>query len=783
MKIQKTLRCLALASVAGLLVSNTVAQQVTVSQIPGYFVAAGEFNIKPIRGAGYGAGALVGGGFQTFCINRDAGITLPGTYFDTLSPAGIIIPGNLTVSKGSAWLYSQFSSGILADYRYAGPAIIDPGQTYSQRANDAYQLQLAFWTLEGQYWYGPGGPGAGSLTEDLANPWLAKVAAHFGVAEAGLLAAMGANNPGDYSVGVLNLNFINNDGTIGATAQPVLVRLPDRPASIGNFVWEDKNTNGVQDAGEPGIAGATVVLADCGGNAVKDVNGNLVTPYITAANGFYLFANLVPGDYKVTVTLPGGFVFTAPFQGGDVTKDSNVNPANGVSDCRTLVAGQYDDTVDAGAHKPAPASIGNFIWDDKNANGVQDAGEPGITGAKVALSDCGGNFVNDRDGNPVLPILTGSSGFYQFVNLAPGNYKITVTLPSGYVFSQPFQGGDAAKDSNVNPATGVSDCRTVLAGQYDDTVDAGASKPPVCAAGICGTIFADCDGSGDLSAKDVGLKNVLVKLLNAAGQTVATANTDTNGSYCFGGLTAGSYCVTVTPPAGYKQTSASTGNYWKDSYGRRCWVENDDNAHTVDNGVECWRGKDGNVHWKDSSGRDCWKDDDNRTRCQPVTYNSCNAKTNNNTLCVTLTNCQSKLNVNFAYTGTSAQLKVCVKAPSSSRCGDTVTYSCYVTNTGNVCFKGGTVCHTIGNHDCDRDCDRDGDGKCDRDGGWSGTPCTYTSACPPLSPGEGCEIKQTCKYGWNTGGRNVKCETKVTCTQAYGTSAEGKDNCNSKVSW
>ena len=121
MKIQKTLKCFALATVAGLLVSNAVAQQVTVSQIPGYFVPAGpatpnagdgEFNVTPIRGAGYGADALVGGGFQTFCINRDAGITLPGNYFDTLSPAGIIIPGNLTVSKGSVDVQHRIADGI-----------------------------------------------------------------------------------------------------------------------------------------------------------------------------------------------------------------------------------------------------------------------------------------------------------------------------------------------------------------------------------------------------------------------------------------------------------------------------------------------------------------------------------------------------------------------------------------------------------------------------------------------------------------------------------------------
>ena len=30
-----------------------------------------------------------------------------------------------------------------------------------------------------------------------------------------------------------------------------------------------------------------------------------------------------------------------------------------------------------------PACLGNFVWNDLNGNGIQDAGEPGIDGVKV----------------------------------------------------------------------------------------------------------------------------------------------------------------------------------------------------------------------------------------------------------------------------------------------------------------------------------------------------------------------------------------------------------------
>jgi len=125
------------------------------------------------------ADALVAGGFQTFCISETpaspcrALTTIPERGGHCYSWQPHYFQRHGVVVRSIRW-------GHLAAYHYAGAAITDPGQTYSERANDANSLQLAFWTLEGQYWYGPGGPGAGSLTEDLGNPWLVQVADAFG---------------------------------------------------------------------------------------------------------------------------------------------------------------------------------------------------------------------------------------------------------------------------------------------------------------------------------------------------------------------------------------------------------------------------------------------------------------------------------------------------------------------------------------------------------------------------------------------------------------------------
>ena len=58
----------------------------------------------------------------------------------------------------------------------------------------------------------------------------------------------------DFQNGVIESNEENN-----SDSDRVEVLLL---ASIGDFVWEDMNRNGVQDNGEPGVAGVTVNLKD-----------------------------------------------------------------------------------------------------------------------------------------------------------------------------------------------------------------------------------------------------------------------------------------------------------------------------------------------------------------------------------------------------------------------------------------------------------------------------------------------------------------------------------------
>ncbi len=85
---------------------------------------------------------------------------------------------------------------------------------------------------------------------------------------------------------------------------------------------------------------------------------------------------------------------------------------------------------------PPTGEIGDFVWNDTNANGIQDAGEAGIPGQTVTLS-----------GAASATTTTGSAGDYLFTGLSAGSYTVTVATPAGYTAS-PTGAGTPATDNN-----------------------------------------------------------------------------------------------------------------------------------------------------------------------------------------------------------------------------------------------------------------------------------------------------------------------------------------------
>lgn len=74
------------------------------------------------------------------------------------------------------------------------------------------------------------------------------------------------------------------------------------PASISGTVFVDRNNNGVIDSNDPGIGGVVITLT-----GIDFTSTTVNRSTVTAANGTYVFANLLPGTYQVVETHPTFF--------------------------------------------------------------------------------------------------------------------------------------------------------------------------------------------------------------------------------------------------------------------------------------------------------------------------------------------------------------------------------------------------------------------------------------------------------------------------------------------
>ena len=226
---------------------------------------------------------------------------------------------------------------------------------------------------------------------------------------------------------------------------------------VGDTVWKDLDGNGIQDPGEPGVAGVTVHLYAC--------DGTLLETTTTDANGNYLFTAVPPGDYYVQFDisgLPAGCDFTTPGLGTDANNSDA--DANGTTACFTTDGTDYLD-VDAGL---VPlAGLGNYVWFDADGDGIQDPNEMGIGGVLVNLYD--------QDGNFIASTHTDANGMYLFTDLYPGHYYLEFAPPAGYDTTQPNAGGSDNTDSDLDGTNGANTTASTWldAGELDLSWDAG----------------------------------------------------------------------------------------------------------------------------------------------------------------------------------------------------------------------------------------------------------------------------------------------------------------------
>jgi uncharacterized repeat protein (TIGR01451 family) len=320
-------------------------------------------------------------------------------------------------------------------------------------------------------------------------------------------------------------------------------------ASIGDKVWYDVDGDGVQDANEVGVAGATVSIKWAGPDGILGNADDLIIGTTTTdANGNYIFANLPAGNYSITID-------PASVLGSVTTTPTTVN--------QTLTNGQTVTTVDFGIR--GTGTIGNLVWKDFDKDGLKDSGEPGLAGAVVNLyQDLNGNGIIDTGEPLIQTATTDTNGVYSFTNLLTEDNSATNGMGVKYIVTAPSTAGSVLLGSlaPTNLGTANTNDNNQNAAGYSATLSPTIISNTTADFGFLGNasfgdkVWFDVDGDGVQDAGEPGVQGALITLIeagpdgifgNADDIVIGTTTTDVNGNYIFDKLIPGKYRATISP--------------------------------------------------------------------------------------------------------------------------------------------------------------------------------------------------------------------------------------------
>ena len=213
------------------------------------------------------------------------------------------------------------------------------------------------------------------------------------------------------------------------------------------------------------------------------------------------------------------------------------------------------------------SSLGDIVWYDQNADGIQDADENGIEGVTVKLLKSDGTAVKNP-ANPTVDyvVTTDADGKYAFNKLNSGEYMVEFVVPTGYLISDKGAGTDS-QDSDVNKATSKTDVITLGVGEANPKIDAGLFTPV-----ISGNIFDD--GNNDETVNGTAISapdstQLHATLLDKDGAVLATKPINADGSYSFDGddgvVANSNYSVVLSTTE--NSTTASLPTNWNNADG------------------------------------------------------------------------------------------------------------------------------------------------------------------------------------------------------------------------
>ena len=201
------------------------------------------------------------------------------------------------------------------------------------------------------------------------------------------------------------------------------------PGSIHGQKFNDLDADGVRDAGEPGLNGWTIELTHPDGTVTSlvthsmDLDGDGAIDPITE-QGLFWFTDLPPGTYDVSEVQQAGWLKTLP---------------SGSLGTVFLSSGQILE-VKFGNHELG--SLRGQKFNDLDADGVRDAGEPGLDGWTIELTYPDGTITSqvthssDLNGDGVIDPVT-EQGLFWFMDLPSGTYDVSEVQQAGWLKTLP----------------------------------------------------------------------------------------------------------------------------------------------------------------------------------------------------------------------------------------------------------------------------------------------------------------------------------------------------------
>ena len=228
-----------------------------------------------------------------------------------------------------------------------------------------------------------------------------------------------------------------------------------RPVVISGSIYEDLNAvgwiTGKETEARRHIRGARIQLnaempqTQENNKYLQEHRRQISSSVVTSPNGEFKFEGFAPGVYHLVFTPPEGYKRSKRLSAAELAHVRAEDPEAMGSDAMQESGATESYTIRSGAHFKKPGSVdpaesditvlmytlatlGGYIWEDRNADGIFDDDEKALPNVEVRLSN--------SDHTISIVTFTNERGHYLFKNLEPGRYlKPAIVPPANHQLS------------------------------------------------------------------------------------------------------------------------------------------------------------------------------------------------------------------------------------------------------------------------------------------------------------------------------------------------------------